>query len=635
MNVKTIQIPLLDRHLPVATFSLSAGSLSSSSIHSGLHLKRLAQGRSPRVCADSGQVMDQFTTTVENAVPTIVEVDAGNRSYPIYIGSGLLDKPELLQRHAHGKKRVLVVTNNTIAPLYLDKVADALTRGNPNISVENIPTTVVAQVDSSVRGKTGIHDRYSIIDAVCQPQSVLIDTDTLNTLPDRELASGFAEVIKYGLIRDAQFFEWLEKNMQSLMARDPSALAYAKKRSCENKAEVISLDEKQTGLGATLNLGHTFGHAIETKGGYGQWLHGEAVAAGIVVAVDLSHRLGWIDDSSVRRVHVILKQANLPTAPPENMTVDMFKSVMMIMMIRERVDEGSTPKLIIPRGPLGNCVCTRDYDRNALDATLLKITPQRKKNTGKKIKRHKGFRSLSPLKSSLTAMANWEDLLATVFLPRQLDYLKVFEGFENLDTVVPYQELFAESNKKDSFSKGASHSFFITSSITWCFRNSTLQVAVRTLLAPRFETCLKRKPNPEEARSWNWRLTNRRKSEACLEHERSNGELCKNLAVRERRRRRRGECELAKVGSRYDVLAEEGDTNEDVNAGQDVGPQGIVSPVWKVASQKMTQKGVQRGQKVPGKGTGIKQSRKVEAVATGVEGAQTRIVQQSYRRAEK
>ncbi|KAI9116056.1 hypothetical protein K1719_012986 [Acacia pycnantha] len=113
--------------------------------------------------------------------------------------------------------------------------------------------------------------------------------------------------------------------------------------------------------------------AIETKGGYGQWLHGEAVAAGMVVAVDLSHRLGWIDDSSVRRVHAILKQANLPTAPPENMTMDMFKSVMTVMMIRERVDEGSTPKLIIPRGPLGNCVCTRDYDRNALDATLLKF----------------------------------------------------------------------------------------------------------------------------------------------------------------------------------------------------------------------------------------------------------------------
>ncbi|XP_028762007.1 3-dehydroquinate synthase, chloroplastic-like [Neltuma alba] len=388
------------------------------------------QGRSLKVCANSAQVMDQFTTKAEHGVPTIVEVDLGSRSYPIYIGSGLLDKPELLQRHVHGK-RVLVVTNNTIAPLYLDKVADALTRGNPNISVDNvilpdgeqykdmdtlmkvfdkatesrldrrctfvalgggvigdmcgfaaaaflrgvnfiqIPTTVMAQVDSSVGGKTGInHPRgKNLIGAFYQPQCVLIDTDTLNTLPDRELASGFAEVIKYGLIRDAQFFEWQEKNMQALMARDPSALAYAIKRSCENKAEVVSLDEKESGLRATLNLGHTFGHAIETSVGYGHWLHGEAVAAGMVMAVDLSHRLGWIDDSIVQRVHAILEQANLPTAPPENMTVDMFKSV---MAVDKKVADGLL-RLILLKGSLGNCVFTGDYDRKALDTTLHKF----------------------------------------------------------------------------------------------------------------------------------------------------------------------------------------------------------------------------------------------------------------------
>lgn len=371
--------------------------------------------------------MDPFSAKIQPGVPTIVNVDLGNRSYPIYIGSGLLNKPELLQRHVHGKK-VLIVTNTTVAPLYLDKVVDALTSGNPNVSVESvilpdgeqykdmdtlmkvfdkaiesrldrrctfvalgggvigdmcgfaaasflrgvnfiqIPTTVMAQVDSSVGGKTGINHPLgkNLIGAFYQPQCVLIDTDTLDTLPERELASGFAEVIKYGLIRDTEFFEWQEKNMQALMARDPNALAYAIKRSCENKAEVVSLDEREGGVRATLNLGHTFGHAIETSVGYGQWLHGEAVAAGTVMAVDMSYRLGWIDDSIVKRVSDILKQTKLPIVPPEMMTVDMFKSV---MAVDKKVADGLL-RLILLKGPLGNCVFTGDYDRKALDDTL-------------------------------------------------------------------------------------------------------------------------------------------------------------------------------------------------------------------------------------------------------------------------
>lgn len=372
-------------------------------------------------------MMDQSVTQSSSKDPTIVDVDLGNRSYPIYIGAGLLDQPELLQRHIHGK-RVLVVTNDRVGPLYLDKVTDALTRGNPNVSVESvslpdgekyknmetlmkvfdkaiesrldrrctfvalgggvigdmcgfaaaaflrgvnfiqIPTTVMAQVDSSVGGKTGInhHLGKNLIGAFYQPQCVLVDTDTLNTLPDRELASGLSEVIKYGLIRDAEFFEWQEKNMSKLMARDPSALAYAIKRSCENKAEVVSLDEKESGLRATLNLGHTFGHAIETGTGYGEWLHGEAVAAGMVMAVDMSYRLGWIDNSIVKRVLDILKQAKLPVTPPEVMTVEMFKSV---MAVDKKVADGLL-RLILLKGPLGNCVFTGDYDRKALDDTL-------------------------------------------------------------------------------------------------------------------------------------------------------------------------------------------------------------------------------------------------------------------------
>ncbi|KAI3829109.1 hypothetical protein L1987_03224 [Smallanthus sonchifolius] len=362
-----------------------------------------------------------------SGAPTIVDVDLGDRSYPIYIGSGLLNQPDLLQRHIHGK-RVLVVTNTTVAPLYLDKVVSALTVGNPNVTVESvilpdgekykdmdtlmkvfdkaiesrldrrctfvalgggvigdmcgyaaasflrgvnfiqIPTTVMAQVDSSVGGKTGINHRLgkNLIGAFYQPQCVLIDTDTLNTLPDRELASGLAEVIKYGLIRDAPFFEWQEENIHALMARDPDAFAYAIKRSCENKAEVVSQDEKESGLRATLNLGHTFGHAIETSYGYGHWLHGEAVAAGTVMAVDMSYRLGWIDESIVERVTNILKQAKLPISPPEMMTVDMFKSV---MAVDKKVADGLL-RLILLKGPLGGCVFTGDYNRKALDETL-------------------------------------------------------------------------------------------------------------------------------------------------------------------------------------------------------------------------------------------------------------------------
>ncbi|TYI49881.1 hypothetical protein E1A91_D12G064500v1 [Gossypium mustelinum] len=415
-------IPKLNR--PV---NVSLRASTSAELDPGRLFLSRPIGLSRRICANATPVMDQSVGERSSSVPTIVEVDLGNRSYPIYIGSGLLDQHELLQKHVHGKK-VLVVTNTTIAPLHLDKVVDALTKGNPNVSVENvilpdgekyknmetlmkvfdkaiesrldrrctfvalgggvigdmcgfaaaaflrgvnfiqIPTTVMAQVDSSVGGKTGINHPLgkNLIGAFYQPQCVLIDTDTLNTLPDRELASGLAEVIKYGLIRDAEFFEWQEKNMEKLMARDPDAFAYAIKRSCENKAEVVSLDEKESGLRATLNLGHTFGHAIETGFGYGEWLHGEAVAAGTVMAVDMSYRLGWIDSSIMKRVNDILQRAKLPTAPPETMTVEMFKSV---MAVDKKVADGLL-RLILLKGPLGNCVFTGEYDRKALDDTL-------------------------------------------------------------------------------------------------------------------------------------------------------------------------------------------------------------------------------------------------------------------------
>jgi len=189
-------------------------------------------------------------------------------------------------------------------------------RGVPFIQ---IPTTLLAQVDSSVGGKTGINHPLgkNMIGAFYQPQLVLADTDTLNTLPDNELAAGMAEVIKYGLIRDLSFLEWLEQNIEKLMARDTAALQYAIARSCENKAEVVAADERESGERALLNLGHTFGHAIESGMGYGNWLHGEGVAAGTVMAADLSQRLGWITPGDVARVRRILQQARLPVVAPD------------------------------------------------------------------------------------------------------------------------------------------------------------------------------------------------------------------------------------------------------------------------------------------------------------------------------
>ena len=307
-----------------------------------------------------------------------LNVALGERTYPIHIGPGLLHRADLVAAHLR-TPRVAIVSNTVVAPLYLDafvaglqKVGVGVTpivlpdgeaaknattldtiydrllaercdrtttvvalgggvigdlagfaaatyqRGVPFIQV---PTTLLAQVDSSVGGKTGInHPRgKNMIGAFWQPQLVLADTETLKTLPDRELSAGLAEVIKYGLIRDLPFLEWLEANMDRLLARDADALAHAIERSCANKAEVVAADELETareGGRALLNLGHTFGHAIETGVGYGEWLHGEAVAAGTLIAADLSRRLGWLADADVERAGALLARAGLPTRSP-------------------------------------------------------------------------------------------------------------------------------------------------------------------------------------------------------------------------------------------------------------------------------------------------------------------------------
>ena len=318
----------------------------------------------------------------------VLQVELDNtRGYPIYIGSGLLEQPELLTRHIRSKQ-VAIVSNETIAPLYLDKLQTALadyqveavilpdgeqfktlqylekifdhllgskfSRNSTLIALGGgvigdmggfaaacyqrgiafiqIPTTLLAQVDSSVGGKTGVNHPLgkNMIGAFYQPQCVIADADVLDTLDDRQLSAGLAEVIKYGLIRDPDFLQWLETNMPLLLARDKEALAYTIERSCANKAEVVGEDEFESGVRATLNLGHTFGHAIETGSGYGHYLHGEAVAIGTCFAADLSHRLGWLNDADVSRIIALFKAAKLPVTPPADMTTEQYVDLMAV-----------------------------------------------------------------------------------------------------------------------------------------------------------------------------------------------------------------------------------------------------------------------------------------------------------------
>lgn len=233
-----------------------------------------------------------------------------------------------------------------------------------------VPTTVMAMVDSSVGGKTGVNLPLgkNMVGSFHQPQCVFIDTDTLQSLPDRELCSGISEIIKYGLIRDAEFFTWQEENMQDLLNRDADALRFAIKRSCENKAAVVKADEKEAGLRATLNLGHTFGHAIENGSGYGTWLHGEAVAIGTAMAATMSARMGWIDQDLVDRIYDILNKANLPVELPVDSPMNR-KTFLKLMSVDKKVENGNL-RLILLKGPLGECVFTGDFDEAAMIETI-------------------------------------------------------------------------------------------------------------------------------------------------------------------------------------------------------------------------------------------------------------------------
>ena len=353
-----------------------------------------------------------------------LNVNLNERSYPIHIGQGLLSQVELITPYLK-RKNVAIITNTTVAPLYLDKLVatlnsadikvleiilpdgeayknsdtlnliyDALLknrcdrnttlialgggvigdltgyaaatylRGVPFIQ---IPTTLLSQVDSSVGGKTGINHPLgkNMIGAFYQPQLVLADIDTLKTLPARELSAGLAEVIKYGLIRDADFFDWCETNIDALLKIEPQVMSYAIYRSCQNKAEVVAADERETGERALLNLGHTFGHAIENAMGYGVWLHGEAVAAGTILAADLSKRLGWLTDVQYQRIAALFNHANLPIAAP-NLGVEKYLD---LMGMDKKVEDGKI-RLILQQG-IGKAVITSDYDIALLRQTLL------------------------------------------------------------------------------------------------------------------------------------------------------------------------------------------------------------------------------------------------------------------------
>jgi 3-dehydroquinate synthase len=351
-----------------------------------------------------------------------LHVALAERSYPIYIGTGLSGDGELFARHL-AAERVMVVTNETVGKLYLARVRAALLprqalevvlpdgeqyktlevlnriftamletrcdrrttiialgggvvgdmagfaaatyqRGVPFIQV---PTTLLSQVDSSVGGKTGVNHPLgkNMIGAFYQPQAVLIDIDTLTTLPARELSAGLAEVIKYGLIRDSEFFFWLEANIDRLVARDRDTLVEAIERSCRNKAEVVAADERESGQRALLNFGHTFGHAIETGLGYGEWLHGEAVGAGMAMAADLSRRLGWLRGDEEERIKALLSRAQLPVIAPAAMTPARF---LELMSVDKKVLAGKLRLVLLKR--IGEAVVTDNFDAAALSETL-------------------------------------------------------------------------------------------------------------------------------------------------------------------------------------------------------------------------------------------------------------------------
>ena len=346
-----------------------------------------------------------------------LNVELGSRSYPILIGNGLLHEKGLLDPFINGRD-VLIVSNEVLAPLYLaplqelisgsrvetltlpdgeavktldtlnlifdalvehrysrDCVIVALGGGvigdiggfaaatwQRGVDFIQVPTTLLAQVDSSVGGKTAVNHPggKNLIGAFHQPLCVISDSDTLNSLPDRELSAGLAEVIKYGLLGDAELFDWLEREQQKLLKRDAERLQHIIRRSCEIKAQIVAADEREQGQRALLNLGHTFGHAIERCAGYGEWLHGEAVAAGMCMAAAFSARLGWIDQQDVSRIREVISRFNLPVEPPRVDPGEFLNA----MSMDKKVIAGEI-RLVLLKS-IGEAVVTADYPAHDL-----------------------------------------------------------------------------------------------------------------------------------------------------------------------------------------------------------------------------------------------------------------------------
>ncbi len=352
-----------------------------------------------------------------------LNVDLGDRSYPIFIETGLLYDSEKFLPYIKGEK-VLIVSNETVAPLLseqlintlnnhkiidqvvlpdgeqykgletLNLIFDALLEKKHNrrttlialgggvigdmtgfaaacyqrgVNFIQVPTTLLSQVDSSVGGKTGVNHPLgkNMIGAFYQPQSVVIDIDVLDSLPERELSAGLAEVIKYGLIYDSSFFDWIENNIEKLLNKDAEALIYAIETSCLIKAKVVAEDEKENGIRAILNLGHTFGHAIEAYQGYGSWLHGEAVGAGMVMACDLSVRMGWIDMELYDRAVTLIGKARLPVKAPENMSESIFLDYMSV----DKKNIDNAIRLVLLKA-CGKAIVTTEYSKTLLSETL-------------------------------------------------------------------------------------------------------------------------------------------------------------------------------------------------------------------------------------------------------------------------
>lgn len=317
-----------------------------------------------------------------------LNIDLGHHNYPIHIGAGLLYQQELITPHIHGKQ-VFIISNEIVAPLYLDKLISTLGKAYEistyilpdgeqtksltqleavftemlelpcdrsvtiialgggvvgdlagfcaasylrGVNFIQVPTTLLSQVDSSVGGKTGVNHALgkNMIGAFHQPQVVIIDSDTLSTLDERQFSAGMAEVIKYALLGDLDFLAWLEQNIKAIMQRDEALISHIIEQSCKAKANIVAQDEKEQGIRALLNLGHTFGHAIENAKGYGQWLHGEAIALGMLMAADLSHRMGMLDYAAIERITNILKAADLPIDGVSGVSAKQLRQLMSV-----------------------------------------------------------------------------------------------------------------------------------------------------------------------------------------------------------------------------------------------------------------------------------------------------------------